>query len=764
MTLKQIKLPFFILLSIVLLAINPNHVNADQDSSLPNELEVSWHGFFDEHRITQKSENLPINEIVQQFKFLGTRPLFHISIPNHSYWIKIHTLNKTRESNNYVFSLNKTGIDRVVVYEQDQHKNLNKIRELGKNFKFFPRDLDSIDPHFLIKLNKFEKRTFYIEIFSHKKVTLRPTIEHITNYFNKIYDEQFKFGLYFGGLILVILHGLFFFIYLKQKDYLYYFLYLCCFGVSQFTMQRYSFQYLWPDYPLLNDSMPFVIANITLLMSIAFIKQFLTSIKMPKSYYSILRIVQVYVALTAIIPIISHHYIFNVIVILIGLLSAAYLLTYHLITAVKSKFRPSYTFSVGWFFFLLGVFYVVLSKVGLIEYNTQVYFTFSSLEVLIISFAMGIRVRHLNEEKIATDKLLLEQEKNMSVMQALDRKMRDIRHDSKSPLQALENAIDEVESMRLDARQMAGEAISRLREMLRDTLIKNNESSKISFILPGIDQIIQESRFEYASYKNIQISYEMLGEDLRGLFADVNLFRLKRVISNLINNAVEALENSGNGQIKLTLVSGHNEDPIQILISDNGHGIPKDILHKVLDRDFTYGKKQGSGQGLSSAKEYLTSLGGELKIQSREGAGTTITLIIPKVVPFDYMCPPIDLPQNLEGIVVVDDDPYILQIWKNKIQEQNIDLPLICFNEVQEAAKFIEKNVKKLSSYRFITDYSFPNEFLSGIDLITHYKLKDIAFLFTNMDEEPFVQEQCRNLQISLWPKNMLKFLRLKQS
>ena len=68
-------------------------------------------------------------------------------------------------------------------------------------------------------------------------------------------------------------------------------------------------------------------------------------------------------------------------------------------------------------------------------------------------------------------------------------------------------------------------------------------------------------------------------------------------------------------------------DLIQIQVSDNGKGIPPEILPKLMQRGSTHGKRGGSGLGLYHAKTTLQSWDGDLKIESK--SGTTVSLILP---------------------------------------------------------------------------------------------------------------------------------------
>jgi signal transduction histidine kinase len=68
---------------------------------------------------------------------------------------------------------------------------------------------------------------------------------------------------------------------------------------------------------------------------------------------------------------------------------------------------------------------------------------------------------------------------------------------------------------------------------------------------------------------------------------------------------------------------------VRIEVEDTGMGIPQKYLDKVFEPYFTYGKADGTGLGLALAKKIVEDHKGRMEVQSKEGAGTTVTIILP---------------------------------------------------------------------------------------------------------------------------------------
>jgi nitrogen fixation/metabolism regulation signal transduction histidine kinase len=99
--------------------------------------------------------------------------------------------------------------------------------------------------------------------------------------------------------------------------------------------------------------------------------------------------------------------------------------------------------------------------------------------------------------------------------------------------------------------------------------------------------------------------------------------QLRRIMINLIRNAVQANADAVNVEL-----NEENGD-YQLLIKDNGDGIPDKIKEDIFNIDFTT-KDQGMGLGLTMAKRYMDSVGGDIRVRETSEQGTTIELRLKK--------------------------------------------------------------------------------------------------------------------------------------
>ena len=114
-------------------------------------------------------------------------------------------------------------------------------------------------------------------------------------------------------------------------------------------------------------------------------------------------------------------------------------------------------------------------------------------------------------------------------------------------------------------------------------------------------------------------------EDLPHILADSN--QLSQVLMNLLINAAEATSDGGLITISANKLTFANS--IEIRVSDNGCGIPPNILPHVFEPFFTTKVGKGTGLGLSISATYVRRNKGEIRIDSVPNRGTTVTITLP---------------------------------------------------------------------------------------------------------------------------------------
>lgn len=111
------------------------------------------------------------------------------------------------------------------------------------------------------------------------------------------------------------------------------------------------------------------------------------------------------------------------------------------------------------------------------------------------------------------------------------------------------------------------------------------------------------------------------------LYGNLDKTQLIRIVTNLIKNATQAVEEETDPKIAVKVYS--EEGKIVIEVADNGKGIQKEVEHLIFEPKFTT-KSSGMGLGLPMIKNIIEAYNGTLSFTSEEGVGTTFKVILPK--------------------------------------------------------------------------------------------------------------------------------------
>jgi signal transduction histidine kinase len=213
---------------------------------------------------------------------------------------------------------------------------------------------------------------------------------------------------------------------------------------------------------------------------------------------------------------------------------------------------------------------------------------------------------------------------------------RQVAHDIRSPLAALDMLLGTINGLPAESGALLQSSITRIRKISEGLLEKTRQKSdqvpslerSESFapynVCTLLEEIVSEKRYEYKNCPKLKIDLDIKG-NVRSCSSFIDQTDFKRVISNLINNSVDATHSSG----IITIAVIRDKNQLVVTVKDNGHGIPKEVQSKLWKQGFTTKMQTGNGLGLFNAKRCISEWGGSVELNSDEGIGTSITLRIP---------------------------------------------------------------------------------------------------------------------------------------
>ena len=205
-----------------------------------------------------------------------------------------------------------------------------------------------------------------------------------------------------------------------------------------------------------------------------------------------------------------------------------------------------------------------------------------------------------------------------------------IAHDVRNPLGtintsmfSIKTAIEKNQPERIErAIKLAERNIKKCDQILAE-FIDITQQVEINTIPVNIDAWIRG----FLEEETFPSSIECLQEFNSNHAVSIDPDMLRRTLSNIIKNAIHAMrENKTAG--RMTVQTSIEGDWLVICVSDNGTGIPDEIVTRIYEPFFTT-KHLGIGLGLTFSREIVEKHGGTITVESKADSGTKVTLKIP---------------------------------------------------------------------------------------------------------------------------------------
>lgn len=270
----------------------------------------------------------------------------------------------------------------------------------------------------------------------------------------------------------------------------------------------------------------------------------------------------------------------------------------------------------------------------------------------------------LEEAKIRSDKLAKAKQDFLANMS----------HEIRNPLHAIQGFNDALLKTPLNENQeeyvkMVGFASDTLSAIVNDILdFSKLEAGKVNIEKAPFDPhklfLSIQQFFEFkATEKHIDFSVHVDLPDGQWLVGDE--LRINQILNNLLSNAFKFTEK---GYVRVDVQ--HQEGMLKLVVEDSGLGMKEEVKRQVFFK-FNQGdtsitrKFGGTGLGLAIVKKLVELQKGKVKLESKEGEGTKVTITIPATttLPHDQSVPASGQSYSIEGlhILVIDDDPIGLK-------------------------------------------------------------------------------------------------------
>jgi two-component system sensor histidine kinase/response regulator len=234
--------------------------------------------------------------------------------------------------------------------------------------------------------------------------------------------------------------------------------------------------------------------------------------------------------------------------------------------------------------------------------------------------------------------LLEEKTQQLTELNSLKNKLFSvISHDLKTPMYALRNLFQNVQEYNLPAEEIKNLLPDVVNELnyttgLMENLLQWAKSQMQSNavrpqkleVVNLINEVTQLLKIQ-AEAKNIRLESQV--DQQFQVYADRDMVNL--VLRNLVANAIKFTPAKG----KIIIRAQEKRSFIEISVTDNGVGISDENIDKLFNEYYTSkgtANESGTGLGLMLCKEFLAKNGGQMKVQSQEGKGSTFSFTLPR--------------------------------------------------------------------------------------------------------------------------------------
>ncbi len=239
------------------------------------------------------------------------------------------------------------------------------------------------------------------------------------------------------------------------------------------------------------------------------------------------------------------------------------------------------------------------------------------------------------KENIDREKQIEDRLRHAERLAALGRLVAGVAHEVRNPLATIRLRVQmaqrEARNPRVDEScAIALEEIERLNGMVNRLL---NFARPVRFQPEptSLKQLTEQrlNRFLESAQRNGIHFITSFPED--GTLLPIDQSKMAQVFDNVIQNAIEAMTESGGTlwvSVTSMVKSVSGTDKVRVEFRDTGNGISSSMISRIFDPFFTT-KPSGTGLGLSICHEFVRAHGGEIQVESAEGDGTSVRIILP---------------------------------------------------------------------------------------------------------------------------------------
>lgn len=477
-----------------------------------------------------KTGELSISSIQdKEFKTLDSKvPNFGVS--KSYFWVKLPITNNSNIPE-LLIEVSLPILDYIEFYSLEEDGYNKEV--LGESFIFSKRKYNEPNYLFDVIIPKGSSKTYYLRVASNEAIQLPIKLGTKNEIITELKYRDILSGIYVGIMVVMILYNLFIYFSVKDQSYIYYVVYIVCILLTQTSLQGYTFQFLWPNTPVISKYSLFLFPAFSAVSGMLFMNVFLKT----KNYFkklnnlSYLLIIPFLFSIT--ITFFSHFNLSQIIMEANSGLVSIYMLAMSILV-LRRGYRPARFFLVAWIIFLVGVFAFIMKDLEVLPFNNFTRYTMqigSAIETILLSFALAARINTYKKQRLEVLKINEKIIREQNTM--LERKVKERTEELNETL----NNLKSTQSQLVEAEKMS--SLGQLTAGIAHEI--NNPINFVSSNIYPLRQDIKDMKEVIAKYEELEVAenFKDTLDEIRKLKEELDYDYLKEELDTIVNGIEE---------------------------------------------------------------------------------------------------------------------------------------------------------------------------------------------------------------------------------
>lgn len=410
------------------------------------------------------SIQMSVEDVVRQ-NFAPTGPgTPNLGISNATTWVRFKIEHQADFEQKLLLLIEQPTLELISLYTVDDAQ-IDSVLTLGELYPFDVRPYRVPNYIFDLYIQKGDNKWIYLKMRSNDQIQVPIYLGQGKVIMERQSYNNLFFGLYFGIMLIMIIYNFFVYLTVRDASYLYYIFFILFVALSQAMIKGYSFQYLYPNSPLMASWASLWIPVISGISTGLFVKKFLQvrsfnkwldiGVNIFMGTYVVGFLVGALVNIPAGVQVIQGCAMFGSLYVL-----------YVAIFIVRKGYRPAIFFLTAYSLFLCGVVIFVLRNFNVVPYTfltANILEISSAIQVTLLSFALADKIntyRKENEEsqaralRISQENELLIREQNIILERRVEERTNELLT-LNDHLQSTLSDLKEAQSQLVESEKMA---------------------------------------------------------------------------------------------------------------------------------------------------------------------------------------------------------------------------------------------------------------------------------------------------------------------